>query len=230
VAQGADEQAIETAATAARTLTGGVPDAVLPALVRTDRRVYVCALCGDDRRWLVVDEDGGPIVDPGLIRDAVEIVAMSEIAEEAVSLLALEESRPLVARTLELATALGEDTATVAARATLEALDALAEVAPAGVRVASSGHLDAVAAAAVLVGDRFDLIREAALEVSARLSGAPDDPRDALARTIWDAVRVLARDGSPDRFREAVENGMAAASALADDVLAHYAVPLGDRP
>lgn len=223
-----DESAIERAAAAATATTGVVPEAVLPAVVRTDRRVFVCALGeGEDRRWLVVDDEGAPVRDAGLIRDAVEIVAISEIAEEAVSLLVLDESRPLVRRTLELADGVDESSAVVAARATLEALDALAEVAPPGVRVASAVHLDAVAAAAVLVGDRFDLIREAALEVSARLSGEPGDPRDELARTIWDAVRVLARDGSPDRFREAVENGMTAASALADDVLGHYAVPVG---
>jgi hypothetical protein len=228
VAPDGDEGAIERAAAAARSATGMVPDAVLPAIVSTDRRVFVCALGGgEERLWLVVGDDGAPVADAGVIRDAVEIVAISEIAEEAVSLLVLEESRPLVRRTLELADGLGETSVVVAARATLEALDALAEVAPPGVRVASAVHLDAVAAAAVLVGDRFDLIREAALEVSARLSGEPGDPRDELARTIWDAVRVLARDGSPDRFREAVENGMVAASALADDVLAHYAVPVG---
>ena len=218
---------IEEAARAAAELTGAVPAAVLPAIVRTVQHVFVCALAeGDERRWLVVDEAGRPVTDPATIRDAVEILAISEIAEEAVSLLVLEESRPLVGRTLELATDHGEESAVVAARATMEALDALAEVAPGGVRVASAVHLDAVAAAAVLVGDRFDLIREAAIEVSSHLSGEPGDPRDELARTIWDAVRVLARDGSPDRFREAVENGMSAASALADDVLSHYAVPL----
>lgn len=222
-----DAQAIEAAAGAAAARTGLVAGAVLPAVVRSDRRVFVCALgAEEERRWLVVDERGEAVTDPAVVRDAVEIVAISEIAEEAVSLLVLEDARPLVARTLELATALGEDGAAVAARATTEALDALAEAAPSGARVASAVHLDRIAAAAVLVGDRYDLIREAAIEVSAHLSGEAGDPRDELARTIWDVVRLLARDGPPDRFREAVENGMAAASALAEDVLGHYAVGL----
>jgi hypothetical protein len=37
---------------------------------------------------------------------------------------------------------------------------------------------------------------------------------------------VLARDGAPDRFREAVETGMAAAQAFADDVLDNYVIDL----
>lgn len=222
-----NDELIEGAARAAGEATGLAPGAILPAIVRTDLRLFVCALGEDEvRRWIVVDDAGAPVRDPGIIRDAVEIVAISEIAEEAVALLSLHESRSLIARTLELATEMDETEAAVAARATEEALAALAEVDPAGVRVASAAHLDAISGAAGLVGDRFDLIREAAMDVSAKLSGEAGDPRDELAKTIWDAVRMLARDGPPDKFKDAIENGLFAASALADDVLAHYAVEL----
>jgi hypothetical protein len=83
-----------------------------------------------------------------------------------------------------------------------------------------------VAAAANLVGDRFDYLKEVAYDVSANLEGTPGEKGEALAEALWSAVRLLARDGAPDRFREAVETGMAAAEAFADDVLVNYVIDL----
>jgi hypothetical protein len=95
-----------------------------------------------------------------------------------------------------------------------------------GVRVAEPGYLDRVAVAASLVGDRFDYLKEIAYDVSAHLAGTPGEEGEELAEALWGAVRVLARDGSPDRFREAVETGMAAAQAFAEDVLDNYVIDL----
>jgi hypothetical protein len=73
--------------------------------------------------------------------------------------------------------------------------------------------------AAALVGDRFDLLKEAAGQVSARLTGHGVDPLEPLATALWGAIRVLSRDGAPDRFRASVEGAMGSARAFADAVL-----------
>jgi hypothetical protein len=95
--------------------------------------------------------------------------------------------------------------------------------------VAEPGYLDRVAVTAAMVGDRFDYLKEIAYGVSAKLSGTPGESGEALAESLWSAVRILARDGAPDRFREAVEGGMAAAQAFADDVLDNYVLDLEGR-
>ena len=44
-------------------------------------------------------------------------------------------------------------------------------------------------------------------------------------------MRLLARDGAPDRFRNAMEGAIGAAGAFADDVQANYVLDLvGDEP
>jgi hypothetical protein len=46
-------------------------------------RVYVCGYAHDrEERWLALDSEGAPIVDRALIRDAVSIAALCELAEE----------------------------------------------------------------------------------------------------------------------------------------------------
>ena len=95
-----------------------------------------------------------------------------------------------------------------------------------GVRVAEPGYLDGLAAAAGLIGDRFDLLKETAGQVSAHLTGGELDPLEPLAEQLWGAIRILAREGAPDRFRENVEGAMGAARAFADDVVEQYLVPL----
>src|SRR5688572_25750293 len=47
-------------------------------------RVYLCAFsAGDDRTWLALDADGQPLADRDLVRDAVSIAALCELADEA---------------------------------------------------------------------------------------------------------------------------------------------------
>jgi hypothetical protein len=46
-------------------------------------RVYVCAFAQNrDERWLAFDSEGAPVVDRGVLRDAVSIAALCELAEE----------------------------------------------------------------------------------------------------------------------------------------------------
>jgi hypothetical protein len=46
-------------------------------------RVYVCGYAQDgDERWLALDADGVPVSDRSLVRDAVSIAALCELAEE----------------------------------------------------------------------------------------------------------------------------------------------------
>jgi hypothetical protein len=46
-------------------------------------RVYVCGYAQDgDERWLALDSEGTPVSDRALVRDAVSIAALCELAEE----------------------------------------------------------------------------------------------------------------------------------------------------
>jgi hypothetical protein len=57
--------------------------AVIPTEPGVGARVYLCAYeRGDERSWLALDAAGRPIADRVLVRDAVAIEAMCELAEE----------------------------------------------------------------------------------------------------------------------------------------------------
>jgi hypothetical protein len=46
-------------------------------------RIHLCAFArGEERRWLALDPEGRPVSDRTLVRDAVSIAAMCELAEE----------------------------------------------------------------------------------------------------------------------------------------------------
>jgi hypothetical protein len=56
---------------------------IVPAEPGTGVRVYVCAFGdGQETSWLVLDSDGRPVEDRSLVRDAVSIAALYELAEE----------------------------------------------------------------------------------------------------------------------------------------------------
>jgi hypothetical protein len=58
---------------------------IVPAEPGTGFRVYVCAFRnGEETSWLVLDADGDAVGDRSLVRDAVSIAALYELAEEAV--------------------------------------------------------------------------------------------------------------------------------------------------
>ena len=55
---------------------------VIPA-ERAGVRVYVCGYAQDgNERWLALDSEGAPVSDRALVRDAVSIAALCELAEE----------------------------------------------------------------------------------------------------------------------------------------------------
>ena len=218
--------AIEAAAAHVEALVGRTPTGVIPAREPLRGEVFVCAVPdGDELGWIVIDADGAPLDQARSVRQVVELAAICETAEETASALAVDEALPALAAAWNLARDLGEaesETATHAMHAALEELQPLV----AGLRVADPAYLDRLAAAAVTVGDRFDYLKETAGQVSARLTGAAIDPLEPLAEALWAAIRILSRDGAPDRFRENVEGAMGAARAFADDVAARYLVPL----
>lgn len=74
-------------------------DAVLAAEAHPGDRVYVCAFEEGDsgRTWLALDGAGEPLTDRQRIRDAVSIVALCELAEEAAGGGDLDELRSQLA-------------------------------------------------------------------------------------------------------------------------------------
>ena len=218
--------AIEAAAAHVERLLGIAPRGVIPARDLRRGDVFICAVPdGDDLGWLVIDEAGEPLDDRRGIRQAVELAAICEAAEETAAALSIDETLVLLADAWRLAGELGEADAELATHAMYQALEELQPLVQ-GLRVADPAYLDRLAGAAALVGDRFDLLKETAGQVSARLTGTGVDPLEPLAEKLWNAIRLLSREGAPDRFRENVEGAMGAARAFADDVLERYLVPL----
>ncbi len=221
---------LETIAAHAAGFGAGDPTAVLPVRRPAGTDLFVCAFADvtGTLRWLVLDAEGGPVGERRTIVDAVELAAICETAEEAAAALAADEALPLLREGRALAERLGMDEAARAARVTTEAIEELA-VREDGVRVAEAAYLDRMAILAQAVGDRYDLLRDAAGGVTMRLTGTGGDDLEPLARALWDAVRALARDGAPDRFAATLEGAMPAARALADDVQANYLLPLEEE-
>ena len=63
------------------------PDEELSAVIPTEavggERVYLCAYTADERKsWLALDASGAPVHDRRVLRDAVSIAGMVELAEE----------------------------------------------------------------------------------------------------------------------------------------------------
>jgi hypothetical protein len=116
--------------------------AVIPAEPAAGLRIYLCAYGeeGSDKTWLALDGDGRPIASRALLRDAISIAAMCEVAEEVAGGGNLEELRSqLVAlRLTEHPPGIEEAE---------EAALALERVVGKGARVATPAYLDDVGAA-----------------------------------------------------------------------------------
>ena len=68
---------------------------IVPAEPASGIRLYVCAYGSDgETSWLVLDATGVPVSDRELVRDAVSIAALCEVAEEAAG---IEPKAPRVA-------------------------------------------------------------------------------------------------------------------------------------
>ncbi len=112
---------------------------VLVTEPREGTRVYLCAFeaPGARRSWIVLGEDGNPVVSRSLVRDAASIAALCEVAEETAGGDDLDElsSRLVAVRLTESPPGIEE-----AEEAVLE----LQRTIGAPPRVASPGHLDRV--------------------------------------------------------------------------------------
>lgn len=111
---------------------------ILAAEPATGERLYICAYSSRDRRtWLAFDAAGDPVENRRLVRDAVSITALCEVAEESAGGGDLQDlrSRLLTLRLTENPPGIAEaEEAALALEATL--------VPPP--RVASVGYLDAL--------------------------------------------------------------------------------------
>ncbi len=67
---------------------------VLAAEPAQGGRVYLCAFrSGDDVSWLALDEQGAPVTERELVREAASLVALAELAEESAGGGELDELR-----------------------------------------------------------------------------------------------------------------------------------------
>jgi hypothetical protein len=114
--------------------------AIIPAEPARGTRVYMCAFDSPHgRTWLGLDSAGRAIESRALVRDAVSIAALCELAEESAGGGDLDALRM---RLDELAA--GEGVEVAAARGALLELQGVLEAAP---RVASPAYLDRIGAA-----------------------------------------------------------------------------------
>lgn len=147
---------------------------IVPAEPAGGLRVYLCAYEGaGERRWLALDADGRAVTDRALVREAVSIAALCELAEECAG---GGDVAGLRARLAELEASerpegIGE------AIAAAEALAGTIAPAP---RVASAAYLDAVGLAA------------ARLELA--LGGVAGSPFAEAVKVAAPAADELARD------------------------------------
>jgi hypothetical protein len=133
-------------------------------------RVYLCSYeRGDDRRWLALDASRAPIRERSLVREAVAIAAMCEIAEDTAAGGDIGELRDRLL-TLRLTEApAGIDEAEAAALALERAI-----VSPP--RVASAAYLDAVGDAARRLERALGSIEQSPFAVAVQASiGAVDE-------------------------------------------------------
>jgi hypothetical protein len=116
--------------------------AIIPAEPGSGARVYLCAYQrGEERSWLALDAGLSPIADRILVRDAVSIAAMCELAEESAGGGDLGELR---ARLVELRLTENPEGIEEAEMAAAE----LQEAIQAPPRLASVPYLDALGQAA----------------------------------------------------------------------------------
>jgi hypothetical protein len=101
-------------------------------------RVYLCAFeRSGEGAWIALDEDGGPVADRALVRDAVSIAALCELAEESAGGGDLAELR---SRLAQLRSAENPDGIEEAEAAAAELEQAILEPP----RVASIAYLDTI--------------------------------------------------------------------------------------
>jgi hypothetical protein len=129
------------AAAAPHAVPGEALSGVLPTEPEPGQRVYLCSFDGaGSRSWLALDADGQPLRERRLVRAAVSIAALCELAEEAAGGGRLEELR---AQLLSLRLTENPEGIEDAEEAALE----LERTIGAPPRLATPAHLDAIGVA-----------------------------------------------------------------------------------
>ena len=114
---------------------------VLAAEPREGERVYLCAFRGGEgHTWLALDDQGQPITDRELVRQAASLIALSELAEESAGGGELDELRSRLVALRLTENPPGIDEAE-------EAVLALQQVLGGTPRLATTAYLDEVGAA-----------------------------------------------------------------------------------
>ena len=138
------EEEIAAAAKAAlsHAVDGELLEGIVPAEPGGGARVYLCAYrSGEEQTWLALDSQHRPVSDRALVREAVSIAAMCELAEESAGGGELGELR---ARLVELRLT---DAPEGIEEAEVAAAELQETIRPAP-RLASVGYLDAIGLAA----------------------------------------------------------------------------------
>ena len=136
------EIAAAAEAASAHAAQGEELEGVVPAEPGRGARVYLCAFRnGDEQTWLALDAECRPVADRALVREAVSIAAMCELAEESAG---GEDLGELRARLVELRLTEAPEGIEEAELAAAQLQETL-QPAP---RVASVGYLDAIGLAA----------------------------------------------------------------------------------
>jgi hypothetical protein len=133
------EQISATAATFAA--AGEGVSGVVAAELLDGRRVYLCAYeSGEEHAWLALDAAGQPVGGRDTVRDAAQLAALCEVAEESAGGGDLADLRARLAEIREREAPTGIEEAEAAARALAETL----QDAP---RLATTEYLDRLGAA-----------------------------------------------------------------------------------
>ena len=214
-------EAHETAGALAR--PGEQVAAVIAVEPEPGQRRYLAAFeAGEDVEYLLVDPGGAPVSDRRMIRDAVSLIALCELAEElslAVAADTVRERFGAVAAELR-----SQDPAAAgAAVAVAEAAEVVAAAA-AGPRVATPAFLDAVAAVAFQLGSALDAYAAHAERLAEH--AAEGGAADALARAAWQPLAEAGALGDPSAFAQSMASSTASVDALVADVLHAYRGPL----
>lgn len=216
-----EELAAAHEAAAAHAGPGERVAAVIPAEPAGGLRVHLVAFEGGERLgYVMLDTAGETVADERLVRDAVSLIALCELAEEVSMAGAAAE---IAERFQTLAGLLAEDEpeASAAARRVAEAARLVGEVA-AGPRVATPGYLDRLAEVADDFGAAFAAYASQAERMAqAASAGGAGEER---ARAAWGALAETGRAADPGGVGQALEGSTASVEALADDVIAGYRV------
>lgn len=157
---------------------------VVPSEPGDGRRVYLCAYQSEgDPSWIALDETGTRVADPALVRDAVSIAALCELAEENAGGRDLGELR---ARLVELRLTENPEGIEEAEQA---AAELQATIAPPP-RVATLAYLDAIGRAVARLEQALGEVGGSSFAVAMKSGIAAADDLAAKVERSYKAARA----------------------------------------